>query len=184
VRRLHRWVAAVAALAGGLAPFADRGAAIDVGALAHEVATQADHVSAIELASWLRAGRAGLRVIDVRSPSEFRAYHVPTAENVPLDALTAARFAPGDTIVVYSEAGVHGAQAWVFLRALGHRRVYFLRRGLDEWLDDVMSPTLAPDASPAERAEFAHVAELSRWFGGLPRELTVGTPVLLRGRGC
>jgi 3-mercaptopyruvate sulfurtransferase SseA len=184
VTRLHRWLAAVAALAGGLAPFADRGHAIDVDALASEVATQRDHVSAIELAIWLRTRRVGLRVIDVRSPSEFRAYHVPTAENVPLETLTAMRFAAGDTIVLYSEAGVHGAQAWVFLRVLGHRHVYFLRRGLDEWLDDVMSPTLAADASPAERAEFQRVAELSRWFGGFPRELTVGTQVLLRGRGC
>jgi rhodanese-related sulfurtransferase len=183
VTRLHRWLAAAAALAGGFAPFADRHA-IDVDALASEVASHRDHLSAVELASWLRERRAHLRVIDVRSPSEFGAYHVPTAENVPLDTLTATRFAPDDTIVLYSEAGVHGAQAWVFLRALGYHRVYFLRRGLDEWLDDVMSPTLAPDASPAERAEFQRIAELSRWFGGFPRELTVGTPVLLRGRGC
>jgi rhodanese-related sulfurtransferase len=184
VTRLHRWLAAAAALAGGLAPLADRRHAIDVHALATEVASQRDHLSGGELAGWRRARRAPHRVIDVRSPSEFGAYHVPTAENVPLDTLTATRFAPDDTIVLYSEAGVHGAQAWVFLRALGYHRVYFLRRGLDEWLDDVMSPTLAPDASPAERAEFQRIAELSRWFGGFPRELTVGTPVLLRGRGC
>lgn len=185
MRRLHRWLAAAAALGGVLAPLADRRrAAIDVDELARVVASERDHVSAIELAAWLREHRPKLRVIDVRTASEYEAYAIPTAEHVPLDALSTAHFATDETIVLYSEAGVHGAQAWVFLRALGYQRVYFLRRGLNEWLDDVMSPTLQPSASPAERAAFARVAELSRWFGGFPRALTTGTPVPLRGRGC
>jgi hypothetical protein len=74
----------------------------------------------------------------------------------------------------------------VFLRALGHRRVLFLRNGLHEWLDDVMSPTLAADAPPGAEVAFARVAELSRWFGGTPRRLT-GTapaPAEPRRRGC
>ena len=163
---------------------------IDVAELARVVADQEDHVSAVELASWIRARRPGLRVIDVRSASEFRAFHLPGAEHVPLEALAHARFAADDTVVLYSEVGVHGAQAWVFLRALGHRRVFFLRDGLHEWLDDVMSPTLAADASPEARAEFAAVAELSRWFGGTPRRLTdtanapEAAPVAARRRGC
>jgi len=163
---------------------------MDVAALAREVADQDDHVSAVELAGWLRADRPRLRVIDLRSAAEFAIYHIPGAEHVALDQLTAARFAPGETIALYSETGVHAGQAWVLLRALGHRRVVFLRGGLHEWLDDVMSPTLAADASPEARAAFADVAALSRWFGGTPRQLTAsaasasGAPVAARGRGC
>ena len=145
MRALRRWLAGSAALAGALAPFVrgpDRPAraTIDVAALARLVADQYDHVSAVELAAWIRARRPGLRIVDVRSAAEFAAYHIPGAEHVPLDGLVAARFAPDDTIVLYSEAGVHGAQAWVFLRALGHRHVVFLRDGLHEWLDDVVAP--------------------------------------------
>jgi hypothetical protein len=47
--------------------------------------------------------------------------------------------------------------------------VYFLRGGVREWLDEVMSPTLEPDAGPAARAAFQRVASLSRYFGGVPR---------------
>jgi rhodanese-related sulfurtransferase len=202
-------LAGTAALAGALAPFAgspyhrpargvDRSprlasggsGSIDVAELARVVADQEDHVSAVELASWIRARRPGLRVIDVRSASEFRAFHIPGAEHIPLEALPHARFAAGDTVVLYSEVGVHGAQAWVFLRALGHRQVFFLREGLHEWLDDVMSPTLAADAPPEAQAAFAAVAELSRWFGGTPRRLTetalapAAAPVAARRRGC
>ena len=158
--------------------------------LARVVADQEDHVSAVQLAAWIRARLPRLRVIDVRTPTEFRAFHIPGAEHVPLERLAATPFAADETIVLYSEAGVHGAQAWVFLRALGHRRVFFLRNGLHEWLDDVMSPTIAADAPAGAQAAFARVAELSRWFGGTPRQLAGGAaagadaPVAVRGRGC
>ena len=213
--RWPRWLAGAAALAGAVAPLAGspyRGArvgsaapvtaagsargtmasgTIDVAELARAVAEQEDHVSAVELAAWLRARRPGLRVIDVRTASEFAAYHIPGAEHVPLEALAATRFAADETIVLYSELGVHGGQAWVFLRALGHHQVLFLRNGLHEWLDDVMSPTIAADAPAEAQAAFDRVAELSRWFGGTPRRIAVAAAVsdgavvpATRRRGC
>ena len=133
-------------------------------------------MSAVELARWIRARRPGLRVIDVRSAAEFRIFHLPGAEHIPLDALAEARFGPDETLVLYSETGIHGAQAWVFLRALGHRRVVFLRNGLHEWLDDVMSPAIAADAPDDALAAFTEIAELSRWFGGTPRWIPAGAP--------
>jgi rhodanese-related sulfurtransferase len=202
--RWRRWLTGAAALAGALAPFAGspyRGAAqpaapkptIDVAELARAVADEEDHVSAVELARWLRAQRTGLRLVDVRTASEFAAYHIPGAEHVPLEQLASARFAADETIVLYSEMGVHGGQAWVFLRALGHRHVVFLRNGLHEWLDDVMSPTIAADAPAAAQVAFDRVAELSRWFGGTPRRLgapmavsdgSAVAPTTARRRGC
>jgi len=194
--RWRGWLAGAAALAGALAPVAGspyRRAvrSIDVAELARIVADHEDHVSAIELAGWLRAGRPRLRVIDVRSAAEFAAYHIPGAEHVALDRLAATPFAADDTLVLYSELGVHAGQAWVFLRALGHHRVVFLRNGLHEWLDDVMSPTIAAGAPADDQAAFDRVAELSRWFGGTPRRLAgpatttsaAGSPHATR-RGC
>jgi rhodanese-related sulfurtransferase len=195
-RRWRRWLAGAAALAGVAAPFAGTPyGAIDVAELAQIVADQRDHVSAVELATWIRARRPGLRVIDVRTADEFRLFHIPGAEHVPLERLAQLQLRPDETVVLYSEVGVHGAQAWVFLRALGHHRVYFLRAGLHEWLDDVMSPTLAAGASPEAEAAFAEVAALSRWFGGTPRRLASApeapeapeanaAPIAARRRGC
>jgi len=144
---------------------------VDVAELARIVAAEDDHVSAVELAAWLRARRRGLRVLDLRTATEYAAYHIPGAEHLPLEQLASARFAPDDTLVLYSELGVHAGQAWVLLRALGHPHVVFLRAGLREWLDDVMSPTIAADAPAEAQAAFDRVAELSRWFGGTPRRL-------------
>jgi rhodanese-related sulfurtransferase len=199
---LRRWLAGSAALAGALAPLAGSpyrraspaGAGapgtVDVAELARIVAEQQDHVPAVELAAWIRAGERGLRVVDVRSASEFAAYHIPGAEHIPLDRLTTVRFADDETVVLYSEHGVHAAQAWVFLRALGHRRVLFLQNGLHEWLDDVMSPTIAEDAPAEAQAAFARVAEISAWFGGTPRRLSRAADAAAehalraRRRGC
>jgi rhodanese-related sulfurtransferase len=191
----------LAAFAGS--PERSRNARIDVSTLASEVEHEADHVTALELAQWIRERRAGLRVIDIRSTSEFEAFHVPTAERIPLTDLTRTPFRSNETIVLYSEGGAHAAQGWVFLRALGYERVYFLRGGLYEWLDQVMNASIPEAASDSVRKEFARVADLSRYFGGSPRmgaprsaESVIPIPVrdsasalrtkilTVRGRGC
>ena len=172
-RWVTRGLAAVALALGLLAPLAGspykaNHAAIDVPALARAVAREEDHVTALELAQWIKDQRPGLHVLDVRSREEYDRYHLPTAERIALDSLATIPFHADDTLVLYSEGGAHAAQAWVFLRALGYRNVYFLRGGLYEWLEQVMNPTLA-DTTAAGREAFARAATLSRYFGGVPR---------------
>src|SRR6185436_5618225 len=122
---------------------------------------------------------AGLRIFDLRSAEEFGEYHVPTAKRAALEELVSMRFTPADTIVLVSDGGAHAAQAWVLLRASGTAHVYFLRGGLDEWLDDVMNPVGAS----------AEVAALSRYFGGVPRSGAAPAPAAntvqaMKRRGC
>ncbi|GLC26811.1 rhodanese-like domain-containing protein [Roseisolibacter agri] len=173
-----------AALMGSPAP-APRGGAVDVAALAREIDREADHVTAVELAQWIRERKDGLRVIDVRADSEYAAYHIPSAERLGMAEVAALRPSAGQTLVLYSEGGAHAAQAWVLLRAAGHQRVYFLRGGLLDWMEQVMNPVNAD----------ARVAELSRYFGGVPRAGAVPEPgatltpasgavARMRRRGC
>ena len=171
---LPRALAAVAVMLAVAAPFAGspfarRSTAVDVSSLARAVEREEDHVTALELARWIKERRAGLRVVDVRGADEYAAYHVPTAEHIGLQSLATTPFRATETIVLYSEGGAHAAQGWVFLRALGYRNVFFLRGGLYEWLEQVMNPTLAADATPAAREQFTAAAALSRYFGGVPR---------------
>jgi len=169
-----------AVLAGS--PYAAGRGRIDVQALARTSEREDDHVTAVELARWIRERRPAVRVVDVRTRKEFDEYHIPTAEWIPLDSLARARFDANETIVLYSEGGGHAAQAWVFLRALGYPRVFYLRSGLYEWLDDVMSPAVPAIPSPADSA----VAALSRYFGGVPHvgERAATTVAKVRRRGC
>jgi rhodanese-related sulfurtransferase len=156
-----------AAFAG--TPDRARNARLDVESLARAVEHEDDHVTAIELAEWIRDRRLGLRVIDIRSSGEFDALHIPTAERIPLSDLAKTPFRRDETIVLYSEGGAHAGQGWVFLRALGYTQVYFLRGGLREWLDEVMTPTIDPRADDSTKKVFARVSDLSRYFGGSPR---------------
>jgi rhodanese-related sulfurtransferase len=171
--RLTRPLGLAALALGALAPFAGspyvvHHATVDVASLAQNVQREEDHVTALELAQWIKDRRPGLRVFDLRSPAEYEAYHLPTAGHLSLDSVATTPFRADETIVLYSEGGAHAAQVWVFLRALGNRQVFFLRGGLYEWLEQVMSPTLS-DTTQVARDAFATASVLSRYFGGVPR---------------
>jgi rhodanese-related sulfurtransferase len=170
----RRALAAFAALFGVLAAFAGspylpRHAVVDVERLAGAIAHEEDHVTAIELAEWIRDRKPGLHILDLRDAAEFDAYHLPRSERTAVESLSSTRYQPTDTLVLISGGGAHAAQGWVLLQALGYRQVYFLRGGLSEWLEDVMSPTIASNASPAAVAAFQRTSAISRYFGGVPR---------------
>lgn len=170
-KNLTVWAAlllgALAAFAGS--PYRAQHVTVDVQRLAWAVTREEDHITAVELAEWIRSRKAGLRIVDLRTQTEFETYHVPRAERVALDSIASATFRTSDTIVLISDGGAHAAQAWVLLQALGYRQVYFLRGGIREWIDEVMNPKIVADASPEAMAEFKRVGDISRYFGGVPR---------------
>ncbi|MGB5102068.1 MAG: rhodanese-like domain-containing protein [Steroidobacteraceae bacterium] len=140
-----------------------------LGAVALVVEREVDHVTASELAAWIVEGRSDYRLLDLRPEQDYAAYHVPTAENVPLAALPDYPLLRNEKIVLYSEGGIHSAQAWMLLRAQGYDAVYMVLGGLEAWQDEVLFPAVATDASAAERARFERAAALARFFGGQAR---------------
>lgn len=153
----RRLLAVLAVTLGAIAPFAGEPrpplqAALDTAKLAAQIAREEDHVTARELAAWIRSRKPGLRVIDLRSREEFAAHHLPGARPATIQDVVKTRFAPGDTIVLYSAGGAHAAQAWVLLRAAGYQRVVFLRGGYREWTEFLQSDAEA-------RAYFGRVPE-------------------------
>jgi rhodanese-related sulfurtransferase len=145
---------------------------IDTAELADIVQREVDHVRGEELADWIIQGRADYRLIDLRAPEEFHAYHIPGAENVVMTALADHGLLRNEKIVLYSDGGIHSAQAWFLLRARGYRGVYMLRGGLEEWKDSVLYPALPPDPTPAQRVMFAKMSEVSKFLGGRPQGTT------------
>jgi rhodanese-related sulfurtransferase len=141
---------------------------IDEQELARVVETTVDHVSPQELADWIIQGKTDYRLIDLRTEKEFGEYHIPGAENVPLTALTDLGLSKTGKIVLYSEGGIHSAQAWFLLKAKGYRGAYMLFGGLEEWKDAVLFPKLAANATPAQTVEFARMSAISKFFGGTP----------------
>jgi rhodanese-related sulfurtransferase len=156
-----------------------------------EAGPSARQVSALELAAWIKEHKPGLRVIDLRSPGEFDAYHIPTAE--PLGPEIAGS-ASTSTIVVYSDQGSaqDAALAAVHLAPGSGAEIVILRGGVNAWLNDIMLPRLPPDPTPAQRQRYEHQRELSRYFGGRPSALgddtarasTANAVGKLRRMGC
>ena len=148
--------------------------------VAGEIVREEDHVDPIELAEWIRAARPGLRILDLREGLDTSAYLIPGARITSMSSLSSLEVSPRELVVLYTDGGAHGAQAWVLLRLRGLTNVRVLKDGMAAWEDDVMSPALGGDTTAAGRARDAHLRELSTWFGGQPRTATGGVPLSLR----
>jgi len=170
---LNRKLAMLAVALGTLALLAQphRGpfVKLDARELASVVEAEVDHVTAPDLAAWIVEGRADYRLIDLRSAQEYAAYHIPSAENVPLTGLADHALLRNEKIVLYSEGGIHSAQAWMLLRARGYEAVYMVLGGLDAWQDEVLFPALPADADARARAQFERAAQVAKFFGGEAR---------------
>ena len=142
---------------------------VDAAEMAMIVQKEVDHVASEELAGWIVQGRADYRLIDLRNEKDFGEYHIPTAENLTLTSLKEAQLVRNEKIVLYSDGGIHSAQAWFLLKAEGYKGVYILRGGLEEWKDNILFPRLADNASSAEVAAFEKTKLLSKFFGGNPQ---------------
>lgn len=80
---------------------------------------------------------AGVKVVDVRTPAEFAAGHVPGAVNIPHDQM-AARHAevgpPSTPVLLYCRTGRRTAIAAQALREKGFSRIYDMQ-SYDRWVE-------------------------------------------------
>lgn len=171
---LNQKLALAAGLLGFLAlfagsPYTGNTATINVRELALMVEKEVDHVTVDDLADWIIKGKIDYRLIDLRAPKEYEEYHIPTSENVPITSLLDGRLMRNEKIILYSEGGVHSAQAWFLLKAQNFKSVYILRDGLEEWKDRILFPSVAENASPEAMREFEKAKAVSAFFGGTPR---------------
>lgn len=78
-----------------------------------------------------------LRLIDVRTPAEFEAAHVPFAQNWPLESLdpraVATALGGEESVYVICQKGGRGEKACVQLQAAGLREVINVAGGTSAW---------------------------------------------------
>ena len=129
-----------------------------------------DHVTPQELAAWIVEGRSDYRLIDLRDAKAYAAYHIPTAENVPLATLADGAPRPHREARPLlrrrhpRRAGVDGPQGPGL-----HVACYTLLEGLDAWKDEVLFPVQPRNATAEDQARFERAAQVARFFGGQPR---------------
>jgi hydroxyacylglutathione hydrolase len=77
----------------------------------------------------------GVQIIDVRSPDEWAAGHLPDAVHIPLAALPdrVGEIDPGTPVVVHCQGGGRSAIAASFLKSKGLDGVANLEGGFEAW---------------------------------------------------
>jgi rhodanese-related sulfurtransferase len=102
-----------------------------------EPAPQGGQVKEISQQEFLTSPPANVLVLDVRTPGEFEAGHVPHAVNVPHDQLAARlpelAIETDRPIVVYCKAGTRAQKAAAVLVDAGYEGVHHLSGDMDAW---------------------------------------------------
>jgi rhodanese-related sulfurtransferase len=164
---MHMFLAIAAACAGAAAGIVDR-SPIARDARVERVREGA-FISALDLAERIMRGERDLQVFDLRPREAFEQFHIPGARQASAERFVDEPLVAATSVVVYGDTRASIVDAMRVLGRRNHRNVLVLREGVYEWLSRVQEPRLAVDATPAERAEFARAAEMSRFFGGVPR---------------
>lgn len=99
--------------------------------------------------------RPDVRLIDVRTPSEFESAHIPAAYNVPVDVLPEhAREIAGDTatsFVLICQSGARARRAEEALKSSGMTRLHVLDGGMNAWLAAGKPARIGPKRMSLER---------------------------------
>jgi rhodanese-related sulfurtransferase len=94
----------------------------------------ADYHDPAELSRLIEAGQPDHLVVDVRTPEEYAAGHIPTAINIPVTEIGEKPPAvdKAEQIVVYCRSGARSAKAKAILEGLGFTGVTDFG-GLSRW---------------------------------------------------
>ncbi len=91
----------------------------------------------VDAASARKLVAAGVKPVDVRTPEEYDAGHVPGAVNIPYDQM-ARRYAelgpPGTPLLLYCHSGRRSGIAVQVLKDKGYTRLYDLQ-AYQRWVD-------------------------------------------------
>ena len=82
-----------------------------------------------DLADSIIKGKTDYRLIDLNKENVFSEYHIPTAENFPITSLAESGLQRNEKIILYSEGGIHSAQAWMLMKSREYKAcIYAYRR--------------------------------------------------------
>lgn len=111
-------------------------------------------VSSAEAKELLASPPDGLIILDIRTPDEFRAGHIPAAVNLdffsPRFELKLAELPKNTPILLYCRSGNRSAQALEYFEEAGLGPVYHLTRGFKQWQADGL-PATAPETPEAAK---------------------------------
>ena len=131
------------------------------------IETEGDHITPLELAEQIYAGR-NIRLIDLRDSLAYVHQHIVDSERMSVQQLLNHGIERNEMVVLYSEGGIHASQAWILLKMQRYDSVYTLLGGFQGWKEEILYPTLKAGTTEAETQDVERRKMLSLFFGGEP----------------
>lgn len=124
-----------------------------------------------------------LLLIDVRPESQFKAFSIPGAINIPADSLLSGSSL--ETMnqkemdkVFFSNADVTSDQVWIICKRMGFQRIYVLQGGVNKWFSTIVKAEEPAESAPTEALELYQFRMAARQhFFGSP-EITAAPKVV------
>jgi rhodanese-related sulfurtransferase len=97
-----------------------------------------------QVAGFIVSGDTTVRIIDLRTPEEFRNMNIPGAVNVPYDELIhndPGKYLNSDNtrIIFYSNGDFDSNYAFTITRGMNYRNTFVMKGGLNEWFNTIMN---------------------------------------------
>jgi sulfur-carrier protein adenylyltransferase/sulfurtransferase len=113
-----------------------------------------------------------LMLIDVRPESQFRAFSIPGANNIPVDSLLSA--SAQEMLnqkemdkVFYSNADVTSDQVWIICKRMKLQRIYVMQGGVNKWFNTIIKAEKPAESAPSEALDLYQfrMAACQHFFG-------------------
>lgn len=134
------------------------------------VSDEKTYLSADQVARFIVSNDSALRLIDVRTPEEYRAFTLPGAINVPYKDFLQKD--PGSFLgkgemknILFSNGNTDAAYALVLAHGMGFHKVYVMKDGMNGWYASVMNSSFSGERITArENALFETRTRAKRLF--------------------
>lgn len=131
------------------------------------------YISADELADKLVNKDPSIVLVDLRSGSEFKQYHIPTALNIPFENLLndenqVVLNQEKVAVILYSNDHLLADQAWFLCHSLGYKNLIVLKNGLNGFYNTILNPALPTEISSQEVKELYDFRKAAGIYFGVP----------------
>lgn len=123
--------------------------------LMHDIIDPARFLSTDMIAARLVEEDPSLFLVDVRSIYDYEEFTLPGAFNIPLEEILLDTWQEymsqeGIDVVFFSNGDILADQAWILARRKGHKNIFVMEGGLNEWFRTIMNPVPPPQTAPQE----------------------------------
>jgi rhodanese-related sulfurtransferase len=134
------------------------------------VTAEKNYLTVDQVARFIVSGDSTVRLIDVRSPEEYKSFTLSGAINLPYTDLLrkdpSAYLGKNDIKnILFSNGDFYSGYALALATGMNYRNVYVMKGGINEWFNTVMNSRFTGERiTPAENALFETRTKAKRLF--------------------